>query len=549
LRRRDAIFGGVALLVLIAPTILWQFINQASDITAFRSYGMQKPVIDGAPASQLLSLLTPPNPFSYSSFSYSTPFFAWIAWLGPLLLLIFIAAQVWLSVSIVARVPLIRMLRRAPSWQSALRSTLADRRWLFLLVVALWQDAPLLFLARHNALHAHYLLTVLPAMFLVIGLFLAEGSRWIARWAPAIAAALAARLHSGLTERLRRLLAGPSGARHAGLATLALILALLASAQSYDVLAQLTVIHQGAFTGAVNPAGMPLDAQRTLLREASDAAGQMGMPLYIAAPYSMQMPLGYLSASGYANDAANEGGTATIYNAENCVLLPAADAGSQPIATLAMPAVTATTVLQRASSVHLLRTLSVASLPLYVVSPGAHASDEIPLTSANATTTPADGATASTAPATSMRPTSYALDSDVGGRQTLFARWSGNLPALKPYGQDMSYWFGAQPGDAPQSYANYWLYAQPFDAQGHAIRAPLTGRCPTLVWPHGMDMMTWIRLPLGFDEGNVATWRIWLAGQSVSAHRPTLGPIALETGDLRIGPLTPLSGYTTIRVQ
>jgi len=404
----------------------------------------------------------------------------------------------------------------------AAHGALARSGWRFLLLLALWQALPMLAMIRHSSpVQPHYLLVVLPATYLIVGAFLAWAARGLALWAPRGWA----RLHG-----VRSGDAGPLWARRVGYA-LALVVVILAAAQSYGVWRQLDAIHTGALDTSVARYGLTLAQQRSVLQAASAAARDYHTQAMIATTPLLHEPLDYQAATGYANVSAYIGG--------ECLVAPAA--GGAPLVALSTPPLGGSDLLGQLQGATLLRMVSApgsAAIPMYLLPAIVRFPGETPLPATTTATTP------SMAGASGVAPVAYALDASGALGARLIVRWSGT-PRAPGAGRaatgahaSATYWFGARAGGPVV--ANYSFYAQPFDAVGHALATPLRATCGGLAWGSGMVVYSAMTLPkaLAADAGagQVARWRVWADAAPLSVRRPALGPLTLESGAFAFGP-------------
>ena len=523
LRPRDLIFPAVALVVLFAPTLLWELASGASDAYAALGYTGRSSIIDDASGLYLLDLFLPASPSATGSAAAHTLVITGMGWLYWLLLALFAAMQTWLAFSLAA--PVVRSLRkegaRATRWQAAYRTTLAEPRWLALALLAGWQDLPILAMLRHSsAVHLHYLLVVLPATFLIAGIFLVRAADWLAAQA-SVARALA---------RVRL----TSVSMRAG-ASLTLAVIILAGGQGYTSLAQLGDIHTSGAQATLRY-GLSLADQRLAVQTAEATASQYHTQAYIATSPLLQESLGYLAAT--------EARQTSVYTGASCLVVPAAN--GRPLVTLITSSLAASTLAPAVSGTHLLRTLTLsggAQLPLYMLAPGGHLTGEQNIATA-----------ATGAHARQIAPVGYALETTTHGGQ-LVIHWSG-MPSIGAIGQQPAtgadaravYWYGASADGHAPVVANYLFEAQPFDATGHALAAPLQTACGALAWGSGIDVYSEISLPTALATqqraGRIAQWRLWALAAPLVVSRPTLGPLTLESGDVRFAALAAISGVT-----
>src|SRR5579875_250227 len=505
LRPRDLIFPMLALLVLFAPTLLWEAATHISDAQAALGYTGRQAVVDESAEFFLLDLTLPVSSFATGSAAAHSITVAWMSWLGWLMLVIFATAQVWLAFTLVW--PVYRTLRfgaaaapadrpdvptdaaprspphtpnkqseRAIRWQAVYYLTLAEPRWLALALLAAWQDLPLLVMLRHSStVHPHYLLVVLPATYIIIGLFLVRSIERLIGWL--------ATQHS-TARRMERL--GLSNATRRMRATLAVVVITLAGGQGIVTLAQINAVQNGAV--AATSYGMSLGDQRLAIQALDATARQYHAQAYLAATPLLQESLGYLAAT--------EAPQTSVYNGANCLVT----ADSQPVVTLIISPSAASTLAPMLADERLVRSVRLsdgASLPIYLLEPGGKLRDEQAITY-----------TEKQPPFHDLFPLGYAVQTMERAHTTMIVHWSGT-PALTENGQQpetgvdarAAYWFGASPDGQAPVVANYDFFVQPFDANGHALGAPQTGFCGALGWAKGIDVYSAITLPAAVAAG------------------------------------------------
>ncbi len=253
------------------------------------------------------------------------------------------------------------------------------------------------------------------------------------------------------------------------------------------------------------------------------AARRLHATAAIAATRVQQEPLGYLSATNSNNTVAAD------YISDGCLAIPAASA-AQPLVTLAVPDTTAAQLLPRIQGARALRSIAVQGgqpYLLYAISPGSVISGEQPIAASAAHGQP--------------QPVGFAYTPAAQSGAALTIRWSG-APDLQRANASsaVSYWYGAIPGGAP--IADYTFTAQALDAQSQPVGAPITTVCSRLAWSPQMGLITTTRLPTALATGGqVAAWRVSAQIAPAVATRPTLGPLALETGAITFGPSRPLT--------
>jgi len=507
LRRRDLLLGAAALVLPFLPTLLWELATSGSDAVAYTAFGSRSSALDGQVFATLLTLLTPPDP---AHFDPSTPYanlLAFFGWTRVALVALYLAGGGWLLGALLRRRAELAGATDAampPARGQALRPPAG-----FLLLLALWQAAILLALIRHpKDIAEHYLLAMLPAVFLTMGLFLG----WLAE-----------RLE--LASTLSREALHLAARRLPAIGLAALVAAqLLASGTFVASVAQALPDGRPAF--AYLRYGIPLDAQQAALDATIAAARAAHARAYVATTAWGQPGFGYLAATGAAP-------RASVYDAGSCLIVPAA--GSSPAVVLAtepLPSDAVLAALSGATSRPLRTGWTGPPLRLYTLPAGVHLPGE--------TTLPA--------PATVggddvPHVTAYQYRAGVGGATSqLLLHWSGSPPVPALPATDLAYWRGALPGIG--AVGSYTFVAQPVGTDGAPLgTSSVTATCAVLHWGAGEDVYTWMTLPNSTDA---AGWHVSVERQLYALVSPPVGPLALESGDLALGPVERLSESTTV---
>lgn len=505
IRPRDIAWAAIALIGLFGPTALWEIVSHGADLLNVQHFSQGRAIFDTWALTYLQNLISPaPANWLGASSGYTLVGQALSA-LDPVLLTLILAAQARLFYVLVEP-----WTRRRAGRPHADETPTADARWRSALCLALWEAAPLALMLRHTRpVEPHYLLVLLPAAYLSMGILLAWLSVWIER-------ALAARWPSA------------SRARLATTITLGALLIALSAAQAVGVTSELATIHSGAFDGLALPLhyGAPLSSEQAALEAMQTTARQSHATIAIASTRVEQEPLGYLNATD-ANYVA-----ATDYISDGCIALP--DAGARAsLVTLALPTTTAARLLPHISGARMIRSVKVlggAPYQLYTIAPGATTAGEQAITAA--------------APSGRPHPVAYAYAAEPNNHLALTIRWVG-APTLPNTGAaEVSYWYGADPRGAP--IANYTFTVQALDAQGQAIDEPLTSVCARLGWSRQLSLVTATRLtPALLADRHIAGWRVTAQMALAVATRPKLGPLPLETGAITFGPTQSLSQPVT----
>jgi hypothetical protein len=522
LRPRDVAAAAAALALLFFPAVIWEVMSHGSDIAAYQAFEAQPATLTLDAPGLLLSMLGPQNALLYGPGTLYSRAFPAIAWLTPLLDVLFLASVLWGLAVLLVGVPwpagLARRLDRPRIW-------LADAPdWRFLVVLALWLLAPLtLMLKSPGRLHEHYLLVVLPAPYLVVGVFLA----WSAHHGLPRAMQAARRRWPRLQVRLPLRVAD----RYA-LATL-LLVSVPGASQAFGVGLQLATVSRGHFDGRYTyyytHYGIPLESQRSALRTADQAAHAIGARVFVATSTLHEQSLGYLAATDSVK--------AAVYDGSSCLLAPAS--GSAPAMMLATPAAGSLDLLPEMSGVRAAGTVPVRGstpLLLYDLPAGAQLVGETPVAP----------------PSASVHLAGYTVKQEGAGMLGLALHWSGSPPSGERPDDLPDYWYGEQPGDGSVPVATYLFTVQPIATSGAPVGLPVQTTCAMLPWGTGSDVFTWMRLPerlpLRSPAAPVAGWRISVQRQLVGVARPALGPVRFETGDVYLDPLADLPGTTVIPV-
>lgn len=502
LRWRDALGALLALALPLVPTVLWELATSGSDLALYRAYAARPAALDGSALGTLLAVLTPPDPRLFGPATAYARWFGAFGWARVALVALYAAGTLWVAGSLLAA------RRHRDEW---VQPTLPAARpsAMFLLLALVWQVAPLLAMLRHAAaVQEHYLLAVLPVLFLTIGLFIA----WVAERAD-LAATLA-------REPLR-------------LAAWWLPNIVLVTLIAAQALASGTFVASAQAGYASGPQafhytryGIPLDTQQAAL-DALRRAARVGHTRAEVATTTWGEPgFGYLAAS-----ASGSAQPVSVYDGTSCVLAPAA--GSDWTTVLAMQPLGAADLLaeiagNRGQPALPAPRTQANPLRLYTIPAGGALPGEMPLPAADST-----GAGISLA--------GYRLRPASDGGARLVLHWAGTPPEPSPSAAALTYWRGALPGTG--GVAQYTFTAQPMDAAGQPLGPALSATCSALHWGPGDDLYAWIDLP-PLSLSRLANWQITGARQEYTIARPSIGPLALESGDLVLGPAEPLATAT-----
>ena len=377
IRRRDLARAALALAALFAPMLLWELASHGSDLSRYLAFSSRASVTDLTALTIYGALISPAASGSYGSPSSYTTIGAVLSPLASVMQALAIVSVAWLAA--IALRPWLK------GWaaSNSPRAAMASPRWRLAASLLIWQALPVLLLLRHSRIiPEHYLLVLLPIVYLTIGLWAAAASRWI---------------ESRLTRNWEP-------AARLGLDGVTLVLAL---AQTAGVGAELSTIHNGSFSGLTIPLhyGIPLSAEQATLAAAGKTATRNGAALYIASTTTQQEPYGYLAQTGSS--------PATVYISDGCLMIPSPDS-ARPLVTLALPQTLAARALPEMAGVQSLGTLPAQGsqpLALYQLAPGTEPRGEI-IRPANAT---------------SALPylAGYSYTHDTSGGAYLTVRWSG----------------------------------------------------------------------------------------------------------------------------
>jgi hypothetical protein len=395
----------------------------------------------------------------------------------------------------------------------------------FLVIVLLWQASPILSMLKHpKPIEEHYLLVLLPSLFLIIGIFLVwleeQGIPWMSSW-------LKIRFPHFPTLSMSEV----------GKAFL-VVLAVLTAGQVFASVAMILTLDESAYTGPLRFTythyGFPLDVQQDALATAYTTARINHARLYVATTWWQQQSLGYLATD--ANMGAN------VYDAGSCLTMPATGAPAVVLATAplettnslaSMPGVTVLQTLGNPRPPNLQAVTDTPALTLYSVPAGSRPFGEIAV--------PSSGKAAQ-----ETHLVGYLNTRRSDGVEQLVLHWSV-APSPETNRQNaLGYWYGAQPGPSSISPADYWFMAQPLDRSGHPLGSPSISNCSVLFWGTGDDVYSWLNLQQPGGKTPVASWRVWIARQSMQVERPVLGGVMLETADVSFGLATVLPGMTTV---
>ncbi|HKS69816.1 MAG TPA: glycosyltransferase family 39 protein, partial [Ktedonobacterales bacterium] len=491
---RDGLSAVLALVLPFAPTLLWELATSGSDLALYQAYALRPGVLDGNVLGTLLAVLTPPDPGLFGPATGYARWFGTFGWARVVLVALYAAGIAWMVAALLAA------RRRHEEWAAPQLpvARLGRPCPMFLLLALLWQAAPLAAMLHHATfIQEHYLLAVMPALFLTIGLFIG----WVGERAD-LAATLA-------REPLRL-----AAWWLPNVALVALIAAQALASSTFVASAQAGYA-SGPQAFHYTRYGIPLDTQQAALDALLHAAHAGGARAEIAATDWGEPGFGYLAAIASQ--------PVSVYDGTRCALAPAP--GSESAEVLAMQPLGAADLLAELAGNTgrpALAGQQANPLRLYAIRAGATLPGETPLSAP----TPSAGS--------GVHLTGYRLHvtNDGGARLTL--HFSGAPPAPSPSAAALTYWRGALPGVG--GVAQYTFTAQPLDATGKPLGPARGTTCSELHWGPGDDLYAWIDLPAKSVTAP-GGWRITSARQEYAVSRPHVGPLALESGDLVLGPV------------
>jgi 4-amino-4-deoxy-L-arabinose transferase-like glycosyltransferase len=559
IRWRDLIYVGLALTVLFLPSVVWEIESKGSDIILYFEFASERARYSTQVFHILYYVLTPPRLFYFGDATLYARLYPAFSWLTKVLGILYAASMVWLVTILClfgqrllreADMTLVQALRSPGGvWRTVQRrlgsgassvpeavtrsagsatfnraSRAIDER--FLLIMLLWQVSPILTMLKPpKAIEEHYLLVILPALFLMIGIFFVwleeRGLPWMI---------------SSLRAQIPRF---PSiSMSEVGKAFL-VILAVLTAGQTFASVALILTLNESAYTGPLRFTythyGFPLEVQQDALATAYTTARINHARLYIATTWWQQQSLGYL--------AAQDSSGANVYDAGSCLTMPAT--GSAPAVVLATAPLETTNSLASMPGVTVLRTIGnpnppnlqavtdTPALTLYSVPAGSHLHSEISVP-----------VSAQASKQTHLVAYANARRSD--GAEQLVLHWAVAPRASASQQDALDYWYGSQPQSGETSPADYWFMAQPLDRSGHPLGTPSISNCSVLFWGSGDDVYSWVDLKLPGGKTPVSSWRVWIARQTMQVARPSFLGVTMETGSIIYSLTTVLPGMTTI---
>ena len=190
IRIRDILIGLLALLIIYAPYLVWEYSVKFADIHILLNSMHHKAIIDDKAWNFYITFLSP-YPFNYNAYSPTSKLtllsrvYPSISFLQPTLLILLIFSAI---------VALMMVLYPSGPWPT-------DRHWLSipilgrimgywtqfrnnpyrcgLLLLLIWQVVPLLYLSRHSlAIYAHYFIVFMPGQFILIAFLFGRLFKW-----------------------------------------------------------------------------------------------------------------------------------------------------------------------------------------------------------------------------------------------------------------------------------------------------------------------------------------------------------------------------------
>ena len=184
-RWRDILFGGIGLVVIFFPYLLWQVYTHFTDLHTILTLARQHSHIDGQALHFYQIFLTPndPSPTDKHVLPYVlTLLYSWLQYAMPALVVLGLISVVmalvvprwWGPGQQQGTFPV-----RLPSLQS-LHLLQANPYRCGLIVLLVWQIVPMLILSRHAIdLHSQYFFMLLPGPFILIGIFFTHVVDWL----------------------------------------------------------------------------------------------------------------------------------------------------------------------------------------------------------------------------------------------------------------------------------------------------------------------------------------------------------------------------------
>ena len=174
IRRRDLAWAAAALAALFAPLLIWELASHGSDLSALLALGSRPSIIDPAALLRYAQLISPAPAGSFGTGSSYDAVGSLLQPLANVMVALALVSGIWITA--IALNPWMSG-RSAPGGP---RAAMSKPRWRLSASLLIWQALPVLLLLRHSRiLPEHYLLVLLPIVYLTIGLWAAAASRWI----------------------------------------------------------------------------------------------------------------------------------------------------------------------------------------------------------------------------------------------------------------------------------------------------------------------------------------------------------------------------------
>ncbi|HEX6479664.1 MAG TPA: glycosyltransferase family 39 protein [Ktedonobacteraceae bacterium] len=176
LRWRDLVSGLIALFLLFFTYLLWEVSTNFNDVDVLLRLRKLSAYWDNFSILYYTNFLSPYNQTPTNRHLFLYALIPVLNWLRPVMLLLLAGASIAALLGIIFPAQTMQPLRR---WWADFRASAGARGLLLLLI---WQIAPLLVLSRHSVpLYPYYLLMLMPGPFILIGIFLARVSTWLQR--------------------------------------------------------------------------------------------------------------------------------------------------------------------------------------------------------------------------------------------------------------------------------------------------------------------------------------------------------------------------------
>ena len=169
LRWRDFVCSLVALVVLFFTYLLWEVSTQFNDLHVLLLLAKNSAHFDRLAVSYYILFLSPSTQPSANTHSFAYVLAPLVDWVFPIMLFLLAGG---IAVALKGIVFPDRATLGFRNWWTHFRAS-AESRGLLLLLI--WQLAPLLVLSRHSVpVYPYYLLALMPGPFILIGIFLSK---------------------------------------------------------------------------------------------------------------------------------------------------------------------------------------------------------------------------------------------------------------------------------------------------------------------------------------------------------------------------------------